>query len=165
MNISRLAIVTVATACFSSASFALDCTAPEMPDIPERDDATTSEMDQAKAEVKDYIAGSREYLGCVQDKQMNLAASATEDEREAISDMYDTMVDKMESVYDDMSDAAEDFRESTEEKLAEADAATRSEQQAVANMYDEMVLNLQMASNEVKQAYNDFRDDTEEEAE
>ncbi|HCS28920.1 MAG TPA: hypothetical protein DIW43_15790 [Spongiibacteraceae bacterium] len=162
MSLLKLTMVTITAALLSSASFARDCTAPAAPDIPKGKDTNTTEMMNARAEFSEYLAQSRQYLACVKDKQMKLAKDATEDEREAVDELYDSMVSNMQTAYEDMGRAAKQFKQTAEAKMDEADAATQSEQDAVARLYKDMVTKLKAASNEVKRAYNDFQEDVEE---
>ncbi|WP_372747592.1 hypothetical protein [Litorivivens sp.] len=158
MKLSKTILTTAGVTLFSSAAFAIDCNEPQMPNVPDGDSATQSQMDQAKAELKDFTQESQDYLGCLQDK----AAYATADERAAIEDMYEDMLDKIDDTTEDMKDAADDFQDEVADNMAEADAATQDEQDAIANMYSDMVDNLKTASNEVEQAWNNFKSEMEE---
>lgn len=143
---------------FSSAALAVECNAPQLPNVPDGDSATQSQMDQAKAEVKDFAQESQDYLSCLQDK----AADATADERREIAQMYDAMLRKMNEATADMQDAAHDFQERVADNMQKADAATQDEQDAIANMYRDMMDTLRTASNEVKEAWQDYQQETEE---
>jgi len=158
MKLRQTVLTAAGVTLFSTSAFAVDCNEPQMPNVPDGDHATQSQMDQAKAEMSDFTEESQDYLGCLKDK----AAVATADEREAIEDMYEDMVDKIDDTTEDMKDAAGDFQEKVADNMAEADAATQDEQDAIADMYNDMVDNLQTASNEVKQAWNNFKDEVEE---
>ena len=162
MNTTKLTIAALTMAMFSTAAYAKECNAPEAPEIPDGDTASESQMTVAEAEFKHYVAQSQRYLSCVKDKQMELAANATEDEREAVEDMYDTMVEEVSYAYEEMNEAAEDFKEAADEKMAEASAATKNEREAIANLYDDLVASLKSVSKDAQAAYEDFQEETEE---
>jgi hypothetical protein len=158
MNYSKALLTAAGITLFSSTAFAVDCNAPEMPNVPEGDTATQSQMDQAKAEVSDFAQESEAYLECLSDK----AANATADERRQISNMYDDMLRNVDEATADMQQAASEFQQRVATNMREADAATQDEQDMIAEMYHDIVDQMRTASNDVKEAWQDYQDETEE---
>ncbi len=158
MNYSKVLLSAASITLFSSAAFAVDCNAPEIPNVPESDTATQSQMDQAKAEVSDFAHKSEAYLRCLSEKAVN----ATADERRQISNMYDDMMRNVDEATADMQQAASEFQQRASSSMREMEAATQDEQDMIAEIYHDIVEQMHTASNDVKEAWQDYQEKTEE---
>lgn len=110
MKRAQMSTVIIVTALFSAYSEASDCTAPTAPKIPDGQNASEDKMLAAQADVKDFIADGRQYLGCVKDREAELAKQASADERQAVVDRYNTMVDQMKAASRDFNQAVTDYQ-------------------------------------------------------
>lgn len=66
MNAIKLALVGLVLG--SAASMAGDCTAPDVPALPDGDSATLEQMLEGQAAVKAYQASNTEYRSCLEPK-------------------------------------------------------------------------------------------------
>jgi hypothetical protein len=80
----------------SSASFAGDCQAPDMPELPDGASATMEQMLAGQKAVKAFQAANMDYMGCVEDA-LTAAESAMEDAsgdaKDAATDAYQAALD------------------------------------------------------------------------
>ena len=116
MNIRFLPAAIVLMATVSTNVFA-ECNPPATPRIPTGENATASRMLTAQEDVKTFIAQGRQYLACIQSEEAALAKDASDNERNAIIERYNNMVDKMKTASEDYNEAVSTYKKS----LAAAD--------------------------------------------
>ncbi len=115
MKLTRIMAIALTMSFSSAFSLAADCTKPTAPDIP--NGATTSEKNMlaAQEDVKDFIAEGRQYLSCVKNKEAELAKDASTEERQAIVERYNAMVDKMKTASNQFNQAVNEYQKNLEE--------------------------------------------------
>ncbi len=78
MNYLKLALIGLALS--GAGSAAAECTAPEMPTLPDGGTSTMEEMLAGQKSVKDFQAANLEYMNCLEPQINAAAAKATTEE-------------------------------------------------------------------------------------
>jgi hypothetical protein len=99
-------------AALGSAMSALACDLPAEVDIPPGDEATLDEMLAAQTGVREYMAAMDEYLTCMDGELEALGEEATDEERAAMVEQYNTGVDLMEEVAAEFNEQRQLFQDS-----------------------------------------------------
>lgn len=115
MKLTHKLLAVIALGFFGHFASAADCNAPEAPEIPDGTLASEEKMIEAQQEVKAFVAEGQQYLGCIKDREMAQAEEATEEERQALVEMYNNMVDKMKTASNEFNQAVRDFQSNQEE--------------------------------------------------
>ena len=115
MKPTHTLLAIIALGFFSHLVSAAECSAPEAPDIPDGTLASEEKMIEAQQEVKAFVAEGQQYLGCIKDREVAQAEEATEEERQALVDLYNGMVDKMKTASNEFNQAVRDFQNKQEE--------------------------------------------------
>ena len=107
----KLSLPLIFLAALGSAMSALACDAPAEIEIPPGDQATMDEMLAAQAGVREFIAGMEEYLACMDTEIEALGEEATDEERAAMVEQYNSGVDRMEEVAAEFNEARQQFQD------------------------------------------------------
>lgn len=95
---------------YASAAIAVDCTAPEAPQVIEGENASKQEMIEAQKAVKSFVAKGRQYIGCLKAEEQALGEDADEEARKELVDLYNTMVDEMKSTSEEFNNAVRTYQ-------------------------------------------------------
>ncbi len=86
------------------------CKYPDPPKMPDGSKATESEMGQAGADVRDYIAGVQSSLQCLSAIEKSLGDNITKDEEKTLVGTYNKGVDQMNTVADEYNKQVRAFK-------------------------------------------------------
>ncbi len=95
---------------FSPLGFALECSQPTTPDIPNGKTASEQEIVRAHRAVTDYVARGREFLGCLKEKEMTLPDDASEEEQQALVNRFNAMVSEMKAASGEFNQALQNYK-------------------------------------------------------
>lgn len=115
MKTAQYLAVVLAMTWFSGYSIASTCSLPTAPAIPEGQKASEKKMLAVQADVKDFIAEGRQYLSCVKNQEAEVARDAPAEERQAIVDRYNTMIDTMKKTSHEFNQAVAQYQSSQKE--------------------------------------------------
>ena len=107
----KLSLPLIFLAALGSAASALACDAPAGVDMPNGAEATMDEMLAAQTGVREFIAAMEEYLACMDGEIEALGEEATDEERAAMVEQYNTGVDQMEEVAAAFNEARQQFQD------------------------------------------------------
>lgn len=79
--------------------------------MPNGAEATMDEMLAAQTGVREFIAAMEEYLACMDGEIEALGEEATDEERAAMVEQYNTGVDQMEEVAAAFNEARQQFQD------------------------------------------------------
>lgn len=116
MKFARILAITLTSSLFSAVSVAADCTKPSAPEIPDGAKASQDNMLAVQEDVKDFIAEGRQYLSCVKNQEAGLAEDASTEERQAVVDRYNAMIDKMKTASNQYNEAVKEYQKTLEEE-------------------------------------------------
>jgi flagellar biosynthesis/type III secretory pathway protein FliH len=94
----------------ASAASAVDCTAPEAPQVIDGKNASEQEMLEAQQAVKGFVAEGRQYIGCLKAEEQALGDDAAEEASKELVDLYNAMVDEMKSTSEEFNNAVRTYQ-------------------------------------------------------
>lgn len=97
-------------ALYASAASAIDCTAPEAPQVIDGKNASEQEMLDAQQAVKGFVAKGRQYIGCLKAKEQALGEDAAKEASKELVDLYNAMVDEMKSTSEAFNNAVRTYQ-------------------------------------------------------
>lgn len=86
------------------------CTRPEAPNVPDGATAETEEMVEAGSAVREFVSGTRDYLACLERKEVAYGADITPAQQAVIVAIYNQSVDAMQRTADRFNTELGEFR-------------------------------------------------------
>lgn len=86
------------------------CSFPEAPPVPDGATATESEMGQAGADVREYVAGIKTSLDCLAAVEKSMAEEITEEQQAQLVTVYNSGVDQMNAVANKYNEQVKVFK-------------------------------------------------------
>lgn len=87
------------------------CRFPEAPVVPEGADASESEMGQAGAQVREYVAAIQSSLECLTAAETAMGDEITEEQQAQLVTVYNMGVDQMNAVAQRYNEQVREFKE------------------------------------------------------
>jgi hypothetical protein len=86
------------------------CSMPEPPVVPDGQTASETEMGQAGAEVRDYLAGVQTSLECLAQVEASMGDEITEEQSGQLVALYNAGIDQMEAVAGNYNEQVREYK-------------------------------------------------------
>lgn len=87
------------------------CEYPDQPTVPDGAQASESEMGQAGADVREYVAGIQSSLQCLSEVEKSLGEEITEEQQAELIAIYNAGVDQMNAVAEKYNEEVRAYKE------------------------------------------------------
>lgn len=87
-----------------------ECTQPEAPEIPDGNTAEESVLAAAGGEVREFVAATQDFLGCLERKEAGYGEEITEAQQAVVNAIYNNAVKAMQTAADGYNEAVRLFK-------------------------------------------------------